>query len=356
MQRKKRHLVLMLLLTFALAMGDPGVLSESHDSVKEAAYAGLNGSTSIPDGEAGSGAGAIWIPIPGPEPPVLEPAVAWHKPGARAVLYDLPWLPISPPAQETRSGVTVPTITPRVDVTFCLDTTGSMSDEIEVAKNQILRIADMVENGNPRPDVRYALVVFKDIGDEYVTQVFEFMPDVELAVILQDVEASGGGDYAESVSEALHRSVHDVTWDLEASCAIYLIGDAPPHLDYDNGYCHVQAAQDAADRGIFINAIGCSGIRGSEAEFQQVADMTGGSFVYLSYDGGSSGYSYGTDGEGGGCGTGEGSEDDPGEGTGKGSGCGSGQSQTNDLDEVLTDMIQGQARTQGVEYEGDEDG
>ena len=256
----------------------------------------------------------------------------------------------------------MPTEPPRLDVLFCLDTTGSMGDEIQVAKDTILQIAEVVEDGTPRPVVRYALVIFRDIGDIYVTKVYDFMPVEELATILQDVTARGGNDYPESVSEALHRSVHDVTWDLDASCAIYLIGDAPPHTDYDNGFDHAQAAIDARDRNIMINAIGCSGINGHEAEFLEVVEITGGTFCYLTYfepSGGSSGDVGGwTDGTGSGGtgseGTGEGTGEGGGDSTGKGTGGGSGNQQNNDLDEVLAGMIQGQAMDAGVDYEDEE--
>jgi len=240
---------------------------------------------------------------------------------------------------------------PRLDVLFCLDTTGSMYDEIQVAKDEILDIAAVVSSGTPEPDVRYALVVYRDLGEVYVTKAFDFMSAKELAKVLSRVKAYGGNDYEESVAEALHRSVHDVSWDPEANGAIYLIGDAPPHTDYDNGYDYRIAAMDAAERGIVINAIGCSGIRGNEAEFMEMAELTGGVFVYLSYGVAREevvcrGYDAGPD--------------DP-EGTEDCSGAlssesyytcdGVGGSHGNDLDVVLCSMIKDQASQTGVEYD-----
>jgi hypothetical protein len=261
---------------------------------------------------------------------------------------------------------------PRLDVCFCLDTTGSMSDEIDVAKQTILEIAAAVKDGEPSPDVRYALVIYRDLGDVYVTRVFDFSNATDLAAILRDVRAENGGDTPESVSEALYRSVHDVTWDMgKVSRGIYLIGDAPPHLDYDNGYDYLSVAKEAASMGIVIDAIGCSGIQGSEKEFKEVANITGGAFVYLTYSsttagGGSTGGGC-YDGCGGaapggcgGAGTGDGSSS--GSGTGMGSGEGSGaaggsagggggsSTGTNDLDTVLTDLIKDQASAAGVTY------
>ena len=268
---------------------------------------------------------------------------------------------------------------PRLDVLFCLDTTGSMGDEIEVAKDTILVIADAIQAGTPAPEVRYGLVIYRDLGDTYITKVFDFTNATDLAAILKDVRAENGGDTPESVSEALTRSVHDVTWDLgHVSRGIYLIGDAPPHLDYDNGFDYLAAAEDAASMGIVINAIGCSGIQGQEREFKEVANITGGAFVYLTYGSGGSGDGStpgtgGCDGGtwdhgcgGGGTGTGTGGVADEGYGTGEGTGSGYGSSGSgtsdgtggsaggsNDLDTVLTDLLRGQASAAGVTY-GDE--
>ena len=272
-----------------------------------------------------------------------------------------------------------PKAPPRLDVLFCLDTTGSMGDEIEVAKDTILVIADAIQAGTPAPEVRYGLVIYRDLGDTYVTKVFDFTNATGLAAILKDVRANNGGDTPESVSEALTRSVHDVSWDLgKVSRGIYLIGDAPPHLDYDNGFDYRAAAQDAASMGIVINAIGCSGIQGQEREFKEVANITGGAFVYLTYGSGSTGEGptpgtggydgeggYGGDGGHGGAGGGTGTGSGPVCDTDYGTGCGSGEGSSgsggdggsnggsNDLDTVLTDLLRGQASAAGVTY-GDE--
>jgi len=244
----------------------------------------------------------------------------------------------------------------RMDVLFCLDTTGSMGDEIYVAKSTILDIVDAVGEGTPAPEVRYGLVLYRDLEDDYVTMVYDFMTAEDLATILKAVTADGGGDTPESVSEALERSVMDVSWDLEeAACAIYLIGDAPPHTDYDNGYDHIRAAEMAAEMGIVINAIGCSGIQGHEKEFNQVVDLTGGEFVYLKYNGGGGGGGAMADCEGSSAGWfswlwfWDVSPDRSSDGSSKSAGTDG--EDPNDLDDVLTRMIRSQAEEEGVEYD-----
>ncbi len=263
---------------------------------------------------------SVAVPVP---PPILYPDLYIPLPEVEAPAY---------------SGDPI-----RLDVLFCLDTTGSMGDEIAVAKETILTIVEAVAAGNPPPDVRYGLVIYRDLDDSYVTIVHDFMAPEDLASVLQIVEAGEGGDYEESVSEALTRSVLDVTWDMAASRAIYLIGDAPPHTDYANGFDHVHAAHLAADMGIVINAIGCSGIQGNEEEFQEVVDLTGGQFVYLNYTSEGGGYGHSSYSKAYDSGL---------------DGCipccavsvtrGGGD---NNLDDVLTEMLRNMAKDEGVEYD-----
>lgn len=45
--------------------------------------------------------------------------------------------------------------------------------------------------------------------------------------------ACGGGDYPEAMNEALHETVHSLSWrGTNTTRMVFLIADAPPHLDY----------------------------------------------------------------------------------------------------------------------------
>ena len=68
---------------------------------------------------------------------------------------------------------------PRVEVAFVLDTTGSMGGLIEGAKRRIWSIARHIGEGRPRPDLRIALVAYRDLGDAYVTRKFELTTDIQ---------------------------------------------------------------------------------------------------------------------------------------------------------------------------------
>src|SRR5436190_22919062 len=84
---------------------------------------------------------------------------------------------------------------PRIEVAFVLDTTGSMGGLIEGAKRRIWSIARRIGEGRPRPDLRIALVAYRDLGDAYVTRTYDFTRDMdEVSAHLAEFRAEGGGD------------------------------------------------------------------------------------------------------------------------------------------------------------------
>ncbi|HEC23907.1 MAG TPA: VWA domain-containing protein [Chloroflexi bacterium] len=183
----------------------------------------------------------------------------------------------------------VPSTRPPInlDVLFLLDATGSMGDEIAQLKDNILSISAQIEALPGRPDVRYGMVTYRDRGDSYVTQVFDFTPDVRaFQEDLINVQAAGGGDEPESLNEALHRAIWDVSWRVDETVSlIFLVADAPPHLDYPQDYDYAQEMQAAAELGIKIHPIASSGLNSQgEYIFRQIAQFTGGHFIFLTYE------------------------------------------------------------------------
>src|ERR1043165_3089580 len=97
---------------------------------------------------------------------------------------------------------------PIVEVGFVLDTTGSMGPLIEGAKRKIWSIATAIVDANPGAEIRMGLVAYRDIGDEYVTKTFNLTTDIQdLYANLLELKARGGGDWPESVNEALFVAV-----------------------------------------------------------------------------------------------------------------------------------------------------
>lgn len=179
---------------------------------------------------------------------------------------------------------------PRMDIAFCIDTTASMQGEINIVKKKVKELVAKLASGKPAPDVRVALVAFRDRGDKYVTKEYEFTDDIDQFVKdINELKAQGGGDSPESVNEALHVAVNNLSWDKSNKTAkmMFLIGDAGPakyHEDYD----WAQESKKAIAKGIQINTIGCDGLESfAEADgigvFKQIAKLAEGKFELLAY-------------------------------------------------------------------------
>jgi hypothetical protein len=173
-----------------------------------------------------------------------------------------------------------------LDVALCLDTTGSMGDEIDRLKRTLRDVTARVEEAAAGLHVRYGLVTYRDEGDAYVQRVSDFTSSVDQAErVLSRVEAAGGGDYPEAVNEALAAAVNDLSWKPEGAIRLlFLIGDAPPHLD--RGTPWTTTVRGALERGVKVVSVAASGLDDTgEFVWRALAQMTLGRFVFLSYDG-----------------------------------------------------------------------
>jgi hypothetical protein len=177
---------------------------------------------------------------------------------------------------------------PRVEVAFVLDTTGSMGGLIEGAKRRIWSIARRIGKGRPRPDLRLALVAYRDRGDVYVTQVHDLTADMDAVYRgLMSFQADGGGDGPEHVSAALHDAVHRVSWSQGPGLkVIFLVGDAPPHVDYQDGLDYRRHAREAAQRGIVIETIQCGADEATASVWREVASLGAGHYARIDAQGG----------------------------------------------------------------------
>lgn len=183
----------------------------------------------------------------------------------------------------TQPAPTPPTSTPRLDVVFAIDTTGSMADEIEVVKSKVTGMMEEIQAGTPRPEVRVGLVAYRDHGDAYVTRAYPLTSAVEaIQSTVQQLQAGGGGDTPEAVEEALHCAVEEMNWDLDpkASRLLFLIGDAGGHANSN----YRNAIKAAGQKGIVIHTWGCSGLQDhGQGDFEMIAQASGGEFQFLTY-------------------------------------------------------------------------
>ncbi len=179
----------------------------------------------------------------------------------------------------TIAPIAVSTAKPKVDVVFVLDTTSSMSGLIEGAKENIWAIASSMAKAQPTPDIRIGLVAFRDRGDDYITRVIDLSPDLDsMYAQLMDLRADGGGDTPESVNQALYDAVHRISWsqDKDAYQAIFLVGDAPPKMDYPDDVKYPETIQAAMAKGIVVNTILAGSDFEAEGIWQRMAALNQG--------------------------------------------------------------------------------
>lgn len=179
---------------------------------------------------------------------------------------------------------------PHIDLAFCIDTTGSMSGEIENVKAKTKELVAKLAGGKPAPVIRVGLVAYRDHGDSYVTKVFPFSEDIDKVVKdISSLAAQGGGDAPEAVNEALHASLNDLQWSSNAKTLklLFLIGDAGPK-HYAKDFDWRTEAKSAISRGIQINTLGCSGLEHfTDSEgvgvFKEIAKLSDGKYESLAY-------------------------------------------------------------------------
>jgi Mg-chelatase subunit ChlD len=177
----------------------------------------------------------------------------------------------------------------RIEVCFVLDTTGSMSGLIEGAKEKIWSIANEMIAAKPTPELELALIGYRDRGDEYVTKLTDLTADIDaIHAKLMEFTANGGGDGPESVNQALHEAVTKIAWsdDREVLKIVFLVGDAPPHMDYEQDVRYPEVCQAAMKRDLVINAVQC-GQEGETAKvWKEIAKLAEGKYIPLVQTGG----------------------------------------------------------------------
>jgi len=176
----------------------------------------------------------------------------------------------------------------RIDVVFALDTTGSMGGLIQAAKEKIWSIASSMAQAKPAPEIRMGLVAYRDRGDAYVTRVVDLSSDLDsMYATLMDFQATGGGDTPESVNQALVDAVNKMSWsaDQHTYKVIFLVGDAPPHMDYPNDVKYPQTLALAKQKGIVVNAIQCGKSGPTRRNWQQIAQLGNGDYFQVNQAG-----------------------------------------------------------------------
>jgi Mg-chelatase subunit ChlD len=205
---------------------------------------------------------------------------------AAALLVGLLFLPADSPSRAAPAPIQRK---PPVEVVFCLDTTGSMTGLIEAAKTKIWAICNLILSGQPTPDLKVGLVAFRDKGDEYITRVYDLRNDLDAVYAdLKTFVATGGGDTPESVNAALDDAVNKIKWstDKKTLRIIFLVGDAPPHMDYNDDVKYPVTCKKAVEKGILINTIQCGNDADCTKHWKEICTLGGGAYVAIPQAGG----------------------------------------------------------------------
>lgn len=177
---------------------------------------------------------------------------------------------------------------PRVEVAFALDSTGSMSGLIDGAKRKIWSIANAIVQRDADREVAIGLITYRDRGDEYVTKRFDLTEDIDAVFQnLQTFRADGGGDGEESVNQALHEAVKRLSWskDPRVLKIVFLVGDYPPHMDYDQDVHYQETCAEARKLGIVVNTVQCGTVPETTPVWREIAKLSKGEYVALAQSG-----------------------------------------------------------------------
>ncbi len=184
----------------------------------------------------------------------------------------------------------------QLDLCFVMDATGSMRDHIDAARKNLQTLARKLTAHPLRPNMSYALVLYRDhIGSDrsVVTERFPFslyLADLQLALDSARTKG-GGGDGAEAVADGLYDACYQLKWREHSHKVMLLAGDAPPHgkgghKDKFPRGCPCKhdpetVAREAHMRGITVFSLGIGDNSLMAKSFQQIARCGGGTFVSI---------------------------------------------------------------------------
>lgn len=185
-----------------------------------------------------------------------------------------------------------------IDLVFLVDETGSMGQYIEEVKRRLLEIIESIRQAPLCKSLRLGIVSYRDHPPQdrsFASRVVPLTDDISsIKKGVQRMQASGGGDGPESVTDGLYDIVR-LDWRPHAARVVVWVGDAPPHGVEPTGDAFPQGcpcghhwyaqAENAREMGIVIHAVGClPTLReyvGAEDVFKTVAATSRGLYLPL---------------------------------------------------------------------------
>jgi hypothetical protein len=140
-----------------------------------------------------------------------------------------------------------------LDLVICLDTTGSMKNDIDAIREALIPMLEELLPGFP--DFRIGMVLYKDYYEEYLTRPVQFTRDFgQFQRTLNGIQPRGGRDIPEAVYEALYDGAVQFPWEAQSRLLV-LIGDAPPHLRQRGKISDAMVFQAAEEKKLTVHAI-----------------------------------------------------------------------------------------------------
>jgi len=176
-----------------------------------------------------------------------------------------------------------------VDIAFVVDATGSMGDEIDYLKVELLDVIKRVQTKFKDLNIRLGNVFYRDRNEEYLTKNSPLTEDIKESIqFIKDQKAHGGGDFLEAVDAGLEEAVDQLQWSNEAVARIlFLVLDAPPHQNDEVNKKLQSTITKAANKGIRIVPVVGSGIdKSTEYLLRSYALATNGHYLFLTDDSG----------------------------------------------------------------------
>lgn len=176
-----------------------------------------------------------------------------------------------------------------VDIMMVIDTTSSMGDELSYLQAELGSVIERVQDDAGDLSLRLSMNFYRDSEDDYLVASHPFTTDVSQAMSQLEAESwAGGGDYPEAVVEALEDGVLDHEWSPTARARLlFLVLDAPAHHDQGRVQRLNELALVAAEKGIHIIPLACSGTdKDTEFLVRFLEVSTGGTYAFLTNDSG----------------------------------------------------------------------
>lgn len=176
----------------------------------------------------------------------------------------------------------------RVELLFMVDATGSMGDEMNFLKEDLMDVLDAVQDQREQLELYTAALFYRDQGDAYVVKHSDFTDKVAKTInYIEKQNANGGGDYPEAVHTAMETCVQ-LPWAEQAYARIaFIFLDAPAHEGADVLKSLHASVRSCARAGIKLIPVAASGVdKSTEFMLRYFAMTTCGTYVFLTDDSG----------------------------------------------------------------------